>query len=725
MKVVELSTEIAGPYCGKLLADTGAEVVKVEPPGGDPLRSWRSGGLFEYLNSSKRLLEGDPLDYLEGARVVITDRPDDVPGLRALDPRLVVTTISPFGADGPWAGRPATELTLQASAGSMGSRGLPEDPPLPAGGRVGEWVSGTYAAVATLAATWSDQGRHVDVSMLDCMAIALVTFPSVFSSFAGWPVLKGTGRTIEVPSIEPTSDGWVVFTTNSAQQFHDFLILIGRPDLLEDKGLARAPQRFNRRAEFLEEVHKYTRSKSSAQVLEEAAMLRIPAGPVLNGQTVTEFEQFKARQVFVASSSGRFRQPRRPWNMTPDPHPAAIASPEGGLPLEGVRIIDCTAWWAGPSATQILACLGADVIKVESVKRPDLMRLASVKPPADGAWWEWGALFHGVNTSKRDVTIDLTRPEGVDLFERLARSADAVVENYTPRVMDHFGLGWERLHDINPRLVMVRMPAFGLDGPWRDRTGFAQTMECISGMAWVTGHPDGPPVLPRGPCDPLAGLHAAVAALVALQSSRADGKGRLVEATMVEAALNVAAEQVIEWDLSGDLLARNGSRDGAGRPQGVYRCAGEDRWVAIAVTSDEQFAALCREASFALGADRLTVDLDQFDAAIGNWCSNLDADEVAELLSKVGVPAASVVSGRDILHNPQLRHRCLFEVEDHPVTGRHEVPVMPFRYSDVDHWMSRPSPSLGEHNDEVLGEVASTEELARLEAAGIIGRSLA
>src|SRR5205807_9118827 len=150
----------------------------------------------------------------------------------------------------------------------------------------------------------------------------------------------------------------------------------------------------------------------------------------------------------------------------------------------------------------------------------------------DGSWWEWGPLFHSVNVGKRGITLDLTRPEGVDLFERLLRTADAVLENYTPRVMEQFGLGWDRVHEVNPNAVMVRMPAFGLDGPWRDRTGFAQTMEQATGMAWLTGHPDGPPIIPRGVCDPIAGLHAAFASVAALVVRDRDGIGVHVESTM-------------------------------------------------------------------------------------------------------------------------------------------------------------------------------------------------
>ena len=521
LRVLDRTVGIAGPYATKVLADAGADVVKVEPGEGDPLRRWRSGALFEYLNAGKRSVTSDA-DLVAGADVVFGAAPVDVPAMRAAHPALVVVSVTPFGTDGPWAGRPATEFTLQAAAGSTGQRGLPEQPPLAAGGRVGEWVTGTYAALATLAAVRearrSGEGEHVDMAMLDCMAVAMTTYPSVVASFSGWPPVSGTGRTVEVPSIEPSSDGYAVFTTNSAQQFHDFLVMIGRSDLLEDADLARAANRFARRDEFLRAVHDYTTKRTTAEILDDAALMRIPSGPVLNGSTVIGFEQFVARSVFQPDATGRFAAPRRPYLVDgetgPPPRPAPAVGGDDRrvdwslrqprertpwrLPLEGLRVIDCTAWWAGPVAPHALACLGADVIKVESIVRPDLMRYAAARPPTEDRWYEWGFVFHGANAGKRGVTIDLTRPEGIEVFEQLARSADVVVENYTPRVMDQFGLGWERLHEINPRLIMVRMPAFGLDGPWRDRVGFAQTMEQVSGMAWMTGFTDAP-IIPHGP----------------------------------------------------------------------------------------------------------------------------------------------------------------------------------------------------------------------------------
>jgi crotonobetainyl-CoA:carnitine CoA-transferase CaiB-like acyl-CoA transferase len=762
VRVVDQTTEIAGPYCTKLLADAGADVVKVEPASGDPLRSWRSGGLFQYLNASKRSVTGDDRHLVGAADILVADEPVDIAALWRDHPALVIVTVTPFGCTGPWAGRPATEFTIQASCGSTGFRGMPDQPPLAAGGRLGEWIAGTYAAVGALAALReaerSGHGEHVDVALLDSMSVTMATFPSVFYDLAGRPPARGTGRTIEVPSIEPTSDGFVVFTTNSAQQFHDFLLVMERPDLLADQELAFVTPRFKRRREFLASVHEYTTKRTSAEVLEQAALFRVPAGPVLNGETAPSFEQYVERGVYQASPSGRFRQPRIPYRITGveppafRPAPARPGADNGAIewpgrsepaaadgevwqrPLTGMRVIDLTAWWAGPSSPHLLAALGADVIKVESVTRPDLMRYAAVKRPGEvEQWWEWGPLFHVVNTGKRGITLDLTRPEGIEILERLIRTADVLVENYTPRVMEQFGLDWTRVHELNPRLVMVRMPAFGLGGPWRDRTGFAQTMESMSGMAWVSGFPDGPPVLVRGACDPLAGMHATFAALLALRlrdnAGEEEGGGRHIESVMVEAALNVAAEQVIEFDMTGEVLSREGNRGPVAAPQGVYPCAGDDTWVAIAVTTDDQWAALGRVLTapvWATGPEFGDIDgrragHDRIDDWLTGACETWDAEELAEALVVAGVPAAVVIPSRDLPTNPQLAHRGLFEIEDHPVTGPCAIPTIPFRFSRVGHWMGRPSPTLGQHNDEVLGEVCSDEELAALRAAGIIG----
>jgi len=357
----------------------------------------------------------------------------------------------------------------------------------------------------------------------------------------------------------------------------------------------------------------------------------------------------------------------------------------------------------------------------------------STKPPSHDKWYEWGPLFHGVNVDKRGITLDLTKTSGVAVFERLLRTADVLVENFTPRVMEHFGLGWERLHEVNPEMIMVRMPAFGLDGPWRDRTGFAQTMASLTGLAWLTGFPDGPPVLLRGTCDPLAGMHAVVATLLAIIERDHHGGGRLVEAVMAEAALNAAAEQLVEASATGLAPGRQGNRGPVAAPQGLYQCAGEDNWLALAVASDDQWVALRTMIQNPLWASDSILSTtegrrsehDRLDRELAAYTADKDAHRLAMTLLDAGIPAGVVVRQSDIARNPQLRDRGLFEVEDHPVTGRHEVAMLPFRYSRVDGWLRSPAPTLGQHNQEVFEALGlSSSEIDGLRADGVIGESL-
>lgn len=783
LRIVDCSTDVAGPYCTKLLADAGADVVKVEPPSGDPLRAHGSGALFEFLHTSCRSvvgLPGDPhvVDLCAAADIVVESGSPgafDVATLRERRPGLVVTSVTPFGQDGPWCDRPATEFTLQAWCGSIASRGLPEEPPVAAGGRIGEWVAGTYAAVASLAAwlraTRTGRGEHVDVALLDCMTLTMNTYTSVFAEFLDWPPMRRPTRSIEIPSIEPSSDGYCAFTTNSAQQFADFLVMIERPDLLEDRELASAIGRFKRRDEVLAMIRAHTTKFTTAELLEQASLLRIPSGPVGNGATVTGFDHFEACGTFVDSPSGRFVQPRVPYRisgltsrpfvaapplgehdgtvdweprpvepvvLTVDRSPRAAGRPADSAvdderPLAGLRVLDCTGWWAGPAASHMLGCLGADVVKVESVTRPDGMRYTSTRPPGDDQWWEWGPLFHGANNNKRGITLDLTRPEGRDLFLRLVDGADIVLENFTPRVMEQFGLGWETLHERNPTLVMVRLPAYGLTGPWRDRTGFAQTMEGITGMAWVTGYPDGPPLLPRGACDPLAAMHAVFAAMLALHDRAGSGAGHLVEVTMIEAALNAAAEQVVEFGATGTLMSRMGNRGPIAAPQNLYACAGHEEWLALAIATDDQWASLRTVLGDPEWAGDPALDHvdgrraahDDLDAHLAQWCATRDAAALTAELNDHGIPAAHVTDAREAAGSPQLAHRGFAEVEDHPVTGPHPIPMVPFRFASRKGrpWMHRPSPTLGEHNDEILGgELGlSAADLDVLRDAAIIG----
>jgi crotonobetainyl-CoA:carnitine CoA-transferase CaiB-like acyl-CoA transferase len=735
-RVLDLSSGLAGAYATKLFADAGADVVKVgAPPAG-------AGPLARFLAAGKRIaLAAGSLG--DAADLVVSD------ALAAPEPRggLVVLSITPWGLAGPYRERPWSELTLQAESGSIGTRGLPGQEPFQAGGRITEWVGGTYAAVAALAALHrmrrSGHGELVDFSLFEAITLAGTNYMDLaFRLMAGPPDPEKLGplpQSVETPSIEPTRDGYVGFCTNSRQQVADFMLLIGRPDLRADEELAQVHGRIARFAEWNEIVHAYTKRHTTAEVIAAAAELRIPVAPVLSGATVRDHEQIVARGALRKNPEGVL-VPRRPYRVDfedpPEPRgveapcaehrfrpraehrlppraehrssPRARPEPAGAprLPLEGVRILDLTAWWAGPSATAMLAALGADVIHVEAPARPDGMRMVGgMARHRFPAFWEASAFFLAANTNKRGLTLDLGRPEGVALAKRLVAHCDGVIENFTPRVLEGWGLGWDTISALNPRAILVRMPAFGLSGPWRDHTGFAQTMEQLSGLAWITGHPDDQPRIQRGPCDPLAGMHAAWAFLVALEEREATGRGVHVECTMVEAALNAAAEAIVEFGETGRVLERMGNRARDVAVQGLYPAAGSapgrERWVALSL----------REAG------------GQGEAELRAWVAAREREAaVAELLAR-GVPAAPVADPRASSLHPQHAARGFFEEVEHPVVGRQPVPTVPFRYASVAHWIRRPAPTLGQHNGEILRDLLglSAAELAALEAAGVIG----
>ena len=375
--------------------------------------------------------------------------------------------------------------------------------------------------------------------------------------------------------------------------FERFLVLIERPDLLEDKELLFQWDR-SRRDDWPEIMGSWLREHDVDEIVERASELRIPVTPVYDGETIVNNEHLAERGVFVANPGG-FTQPRRSFRIdeqdTPRPQPAPVidadrdsitarptptpTEPDAdptALPLVGLRVLDLTAWWAGPSATNMLASLGAEVIHVEGTSHPDGVRMTGFLAGTD-PWWEASHVFLGANTNKLGITLDLSSDEGRAIVEDLIRWADVVAENFSPRVMENWGLDRETVRAINPRAVFTRMPAFGTTGSWRDRVGFAQTMEQMT-MASITGYPDDAPLIPKGPCDPIAGVHGAWAMLVALvQRERSGGDGVFVESTMIEAALNTCPLPLLEFSAYGEVMPRSANRSITSAPQGVYRCA--------------------------------------------------------------------------------------------------------------------------------------------------------
>ncbi len=765
--VVDLSTNLSGAYCAKLFADSGATVTRVEPVTGDPQRHAQWSGeptegtapLFRYLRHGQRSVAAsleDPVvdDLCSAADLVIVS---EAPARQW--PGTVVLAATPFGLGGPYADRPATEFTLQAESGALAIRGIREFPPIQMGGRIVEWVGGAYGAVAALAAVRRARetgiGELIDLSVFEVANITATNYSDLFNSLAGRPELDPSipPRTVEIPSIEPTLDGWVGFNTNTRDQWESFCILIERPDLLETAEFAALATRNQRADEWNAMVREFTTKHTTADIVEAAAALRIPVAPVADGKILLELDHPKERGVFQRDPLDEFSMPRRPYLLDgaaaepPRPAPSvghdnAAAIPQRSprpeatsaavpLPLAGLTVLDLTAWWAGPSAAGILATLGAEVIHVESTRRIDGMRTAGGMFYSRPQWWEYSAFFLSANTNKFDVTLDLDRPEGRALALELAAKADIVIENFTPRVIEAFDLDWDVIREVNPRAVMVRMPAFGLDGPWRDRPGFAQTMEQITGLAWMTGHPEDQPRIQRGPCDPNGGLHAAFGALVGLAHRDRTGEGCLIEAPMFEAAVNVAAEPVLEWSAHGLRVEREGNRSPYAAPQNLYACRGVENWLAVSCATDEQWRALAtvighpelaEDPTLATLVDRRR-EHDRLDAVIGEWARSRDVADAVAALVAAGVPAAETRDNRRSSGHPQNDARGYCEMVDHPVVGTHPTPTLPFRYASVEHWVRMPAPTLGQHNQEILGGLLghSEAELRALEDSGIIG----
>ncbi|MFL1461764.1 CoA transferase [Roseococcus sp. DSY-14] len=753
IRVLEAGQGAALAYAGKLFADFGAEVWKL-PDAADPLhQAWplRDGtSLTEaWLNANKRLGTGSVAGHAPAFHVLLDGRPGGVE--EALPPHLIHLRIGWFGATGPHAGFAATDVTARALAGVFACTGPKEGPPQMLGGVAGEALGGICAFIAAAASLWGGGGRAMEasvheanVAIAEYQAAQAVTNPEVEQRLG----INRFAPTCPL-GVYPCKQGWLGVTVVTPAQWRAFCDMVGLEELGRDPrlviGLERLPQADRLDALFGERL----KARTAEEWFAEALARRLPFAVVPEMATLLRTPTHRARAAFqrITHPGGNFEGPTPPQRLTrtppratgiapgpAQPIPAAptlsgAAAAPGSLPLAGMRVVDLSMGWAGPLCTRTLGDLGAEVIKVEAIQYPDWWRGVDPRPAFfSEKRYEKDVRFAFQNRNKRGITLDLSRPEGAALLKRLVATADAVVENYAREVLPKLGLDYPVLRAARPDLVMLSMPAFGGEGPWRDARAYGSTLEHASGLPTVSGPADAPPMtnqLAYG--DPVGGLNAAAALLVALLHRKATREGQHVDLAQVECMFPLVAPWIIAQSALGSPGPRLGNRHPQHVPHGAFPCAA-DGWLAVAVTDDAAWARLAallgRPDLAALDAAARRGREDELEALIAAWTRGREADAAMAALQAIGVAAGTVRWPTDLREDPHLRARGFWQAAERPFLGAHELPSAPIRpLGGGPLPVRRPAPTLGQENEAVLGAILGLgpEEIRRLEAEGIIG----
>ncbi len=810
VRVLELTTGVAGCYLGKLLADLGADVIKVEPPEGDVVRRWgpfpagvagrdavELGGLHLHLNTNKRSMIANLDRADDGALLLRLAAGADMviesfaPGqlerwglgwdaLHAANPALVLTSVTAFGQDGPYATMRGSEIVSYAMGGPMHATGVAEREPLKLAGQLISEQCGTIAAVATLAALMlaesSGIGIHVDVSNFETQAASIdrrMVFLQQYR-YNGRVMHRepSDGQGLLPSGIYPAADGWVQIGTPppyaprlvATLGDDELAALLADPSWVTNPdvpGIVEAA------------LYGWLAERSTAEAMAEAQPHHWPVTALRTPKEVVLDEHLRQRRFFVEVEhplAGRIVQPGAPFRMqngwalrrpapllgqhdaeiraevTARPAPRAAKPGLVALPLEGIRVLDLTVVWAGPYTTMLLGDLGADVIRVEDPGLYNGTRGAVPRPPKaqlpNLSWlcaypdnepgshpWNRNAFFNIHARNKRSATVDLRRPEGLEAFLRLVEHADLVVENNSVGVLDKLGLGWEVLHERNPSVILLRMPALGLDGPMSPFVGFGANFEALCGLTSLRGYPDADPSMNRPVyyMDAASGAAGAFAALVALRRRSQTGVGELVELAQSENMLNLIGEYLIEAARSDRPIATIGNRHLLDAPQGAYRCAGEDRWVVLSVDGEAAWAGLRRalgepvwaaDARFGSAAGR-RAHHDELDGRLNAWTATLDRWEVTRRCQAEGVIAGPVLDEADLATDPHLNARGFWRPNGSEEVGWHDYPGHLWRWNGPPLRGDGLCP-FGAANDEVWSGVAGLDatQLAVLREGG-------
>ena len=743
LRVADLSRRLGGAYAARLFGDHGADVVLIEPEGGHPLRR-ESAGLHAYANWNKRsvaVVEAGRL--IAGADVVVTtDAPLDAEIGGLLRGDAVHLSVTPHGLAGPLAGVPANDLTLNARSGWAWCNGYAEEPPLtlPQGqaGYMGG-LAGFLAAAAALRRRGA--GGQAGIGRRAGAGGAGADLPSVgdlghlprhgpqpraggrAGARRAGAALPGAGRADEfrLRRLAPLGGGDGAVQPAGA----------GRA-----RGLAGAG-RGAMRGDLSEVQAGVARELAGMErwpLFHKLSELRCISGCVMNARELLENEQLAARKFFVPTGigEGTARGPGDAAPLVPPSWshrrsaPAEIGSDRaewesgeraakpraggGDAPLAGVRVLTFTQAWSGTFCTELLALLGAEVVQIEALHRVDIWRNVRTQVPraiADDAKVQHPqntqGLFNAVNLNKQGITLDLREEEGRELFWRMAPRFDVVVENFRPGVLASWGITLETLAERRPDVIFATISGYGHDGPYRTYPANGATTEPMSGLSSMHGYAgdDGMNTAGLYP-DPVSGYTAAAAIVAALHRRERVGGPQRLDAAMLEATTAAIGHRVLESDAAGIAHRPQGNRDDRRAPHGMFRCAGEDEWIALGVDSDEQWRALCRliggDAALAAADWRERKEReDEVDAIVGGWAAKVPAAEAERALLGLGIAAARVADIYRMYSEPDadLLESGFIERVEHAEVGASWLAGAPWRFSGGGTPELRASPRVG------------------------------
>ena len=776
MRVVEISDrEEAAAYAAKLFVRWGSDVVKVESPNRPPSPEADD----RYLNGGKRRLS---LDYtieadrerlaalIADADIVITDSsPADTERWRLLTigaGHAVRVSITPFGLSGPYRDYQATPSTLLALGGYTFLSGDPGRAPLTFPGRYPYYQAGTYAYIAAVAGQLrgrdEEQPLTIEVSVLETIT-SLHQFTDVMWTHQGKVRSRHGNRWDDLcpTTMVPCADGWVAM--NIIPQFWSpFSFMLGRGELATHPDYAENPQRMERCPEIIQMMVDAFAGQDRATLLREGQETwRVPIGArltldeVLTDAHLVErdfWRPFESEEDGLRAPGSPFRYDSEPLAVEPLPRasedPAAFAWTSAATtsapatspphrPLEGVRVVDLTRIWSGPLATRILGELGAEVIKIEAPtgRGPAVVArgAAGYHPdgdPGDRPWNRQG-LTNKLNRNKKGLAVDLKDERGRELLLQLVAQADVVIENFSARAMPSLRLDYAHLREANPNIIYVAMPAFGLSGPYRSYIGLGPSIEPLTGMDALMGYgPDEPRMSVQALTDAMSGTAAASAVLTALERRAREGGGAFIELSQHECGIIHFGEQYIDRQLSGEDPPLLGNGHPAFSPHGVYRCAGDDQWIALAVRTEAQWIALCALAdqgwrdtpAFATIEARLANRAD-LDAAIEAWTAGRDKVALMHQLQASGIAAGAVNASPEWLADPHLTERGYFFAVDELDAGHRSYDGSPLHLNGTRGYQDwRRAPGLGEHHREVIEQIIGrpSQDTDALLAAGVV-----